>query len=318
MGRPIINLKDMRFGRLVVLERVENRSRKHGQSIPYWKCKCDCGTIKIIDGSQLREGSSQSCGCLQKELLSQRRLIDLTGKRFGRLLVLGRGENATYELSGDSAVRWNCICDCGNYTTVLGGHLKKKKNQTASCGCLQKERARDALLIDLTGKKFGKLTVISRIDNEKSNSVKWICKCDCGNTIHVFGSNLKRGGTVSCGCSTESIMASYLKKYFSNKYNCIIEYKIFKNPETNHYLSYDIYLSDYNIFIEVNGTQHYQFTEYFHRNIENFKYSKKLDRMKRKFARKNGKYIEIDLRKIKTKEKAIAYIEKTIGGINAK
>lgn len=63
-------LKDMtglRFGRWTVIERAEYRS---GQV--YWLCKCDCGTIKSVQGKHLRSGKTTSCGCLSREMLSQR------------------------------------------------------------------------------------------------------------------------------------------------------------------------------------------------------------------------------------------------------
>lgn len=54
--------------------------------------------------------------------------------------------------------------------------------------------------IDLTGQKFGRLTVIERADKTKCGSVKWLCKCDCGNEVVVNGTALRNGGTKSCGC----------------------------------------------------------------------------------------------------------------------
>lgn len=54
--------------------------------------------------------------------------------------------------------------------------------------------------VDLTGKKFGRLTVIRETDQRKSGSVVWECKCDCGNTVFVSQNHLSRGATVSCGC----------------------------------------------------------------------------------------------------------------------
>jgi hypothetical protein len=53
---------------------------------------------------------------------------------------------------------------------------------------------------DLTGKKFGRLTVIERMPNNANNKVVWRCKCDCGNEAVVIGSRLYTGKTVSCGC----------------------------------------------------------------------------------------------------------------------
>lgn len=55
-------------------------------------------------------------------------------------------------------------------------------------------------LIDLRGKRFGKL-VVDRIGNtNKHNQRPWICKCDCGKETEAFGSNLRRGHNKSCGC----------------------------------------------------------------------------------------------------------------------
>lgn len=54
-------------------------------------------------------------------------------------------------------------------------------------------------LIDLTGQRFGRLTVISRIENVGHNT-SWLCKCDCGNEKIVSGNNLRNGSTKSCGC----------------------------------------------------------------------------------------------------------------------
>lgn len=55
---------------------------------------------------------------------------------------------------------------------------------------------------DLTGQKFGKLTVIKQSEIRKNNKVTWECKCDCGNPniVYVNTSNLNNGGTKSCGC----------------------------------------------------------------------------------------------------------------------
>lgn len=55
--------------------------------------------------------------------------------------------------------------------------------------------------IDLTGQKFGKLTVMSFADMDRERRSLWVCKCECGN-IHVVKSNsLKTNHTKSCGCA---------------------------------------------------------------------------------------------------------------------
>lgn len=54
--------------------------------------------------------------------------------------------------------------------------------------------------IDLTGKRFTRLTVIKYDGVASNNQSMWICKCDCGNTSKVMYGNLTNGSTKSCGC----------------------------------------------------------------------------------------------------------------------
>lgn len=61
------NLLGHQFGRWKVIERVENDKLRRSM----WKCKCDCGNIKIVPSSALRRGQSKSCGCFHNELASK-------------------------------------------------------------------------------------------------------------------------------------------------------------------------------------------------------------------------------------------------------
>lgn len=64
-----MRLKDLigeRFGRLVVIERAENRQFPCGASVVCWKCRCDCGNIVTVCGSGLRNGT-KSCGCAKNK-----------------------------------------------------------------------------------------------------------------------------------------------------------------------------------------------------------------------------------------------------------
>lgn len=54
-----INLKGMRFDRLLVVERDFSRSRR-----AWWKCQCDCGAVAVVASDKLRSGHTRSCGCL--------------------------------------------------------------------------------------------------------------------------------------------------------------------------------------------------------------------------------------------------------------
>lgn len=64
------------------------------------------------------------------------RMIDLTGKTFGRLTVLGAHGMSK---EGLNHVLWKCLCSCGNSKVILGPSLRNGK--TNSCGCLHRERA---------------------------------------------------------------------------------------------------------------------------------------------------------------------------------
>ena len=84
-----------------------------------------------------------------------------------------------------------CQCECGNKKEISSSNLKDKK--TLSCGCLHSQIASNKHSIDITGQKFGKLTVLKRT-SEIGEAVKWLCQCECGSLIEVRGSNLKKEG----------------------------------------------------------------------------------------------------------------------------
>lgn len=59
--------------------------------------------------------------------------------------------------------------------------------------------------IDLTGQRFGRLTVIKEAGRDKRNNVMWACKCDCGVSVVVNGRSLRLGHTKSCGCYNSDV-----------------------------------------------------------------------------------------------------------------
>lgn len=127
---------------------------------------------------------------------------DLTGQRFGRLTVLELEQEPYRSPGGKPARRWRCRCDCGREITVLQNALTGK-NGTRSCGCARKETSR-ASAKDMTGQRFGRLTVLSpcELDAPKSNGQRmgWLCRCDCGREIVRTRKNLLSGKVLSCGC----------------------------------------------------------------------------------------------------------------------
>lgn len=88
--------------------------------------------------------------------------------------------------------------------------------------------------------KFGRLLVIRRTD--KSGKPRWLCKCDCGNELEVYGYNLTSGNTKSCGClQKERASVSHFKHGACNA----ASYSVWEsmknrcsNPKTKAYLRY--------------------------------------------------------------------------------
>lgn len=164
-----------------------------------WICRCDCGNVKSLYSSNVKRGLTQSCGCLHSKVVSDRLTKDIVGQKFGRLTVLER--DTTRPKS--KGVFWICLCECGNKTTVITQSLKN--GDTQSCGCLKSETTSKRLSLDLTNKKFGKLTVIDRdgtfIGSDGTQYSQWLCKCECGTLKTIRGHDLVRGSVTSCGCS---------------------------------------------------------------------------------------------------------------------
>ena len=69
--------------------------------------------------------------------------------------------------------------------------------------------------INLVGVKYGKLTVVSLVEDVASAKVptRWLCKCECGNEVSVLGYNLRNGNTRSCGCVQREKAASRVRTH---------------------------------------------------------------------------------------------------------
>lgn len=110
--------------------------------------------------------------------------IDLTGQKFGDWTVVERVSNDKH-----NNARYLCRCVCGKENEVNAHSLTSGKS--LSCGCNRTK--------DLTGRRFGKLLVIKRVENNKFNKTQYLCRCDCGRETVKLASLLLSGKTTSCG-----------------------------------------------------------------------------------------------------------------------
>jgi hypothetical protein len=68
-------------------------------------------------------------------------------------------------------------------------------------------------LIDLTGKRFGRLTVLSIDEKSRLTETRWRCQCDCGKVTSVDGVRLRSGKTKSYGCLANELTSLRSKKH---------------------------------------------------------------------------------------------------------
>lgn len=123
--------------------------------------------------------------------------IDRTGQRFGALVVKERATGSGLR----RRTRWLCQCDCGETSIVEAASLVG--GLTTSCGCgIHKHAARAR---DLTGRRYGKLTVIECTGRDLVGQFLWRCQCDCGGERTSTGRTLNMGHATSCGCGRRGL-----------------------------------------------------------------------------------------------------------------
>lgn len=214
-----------------------------------------------------------------------RKYIDLTGQTINGIKVIGIVD----EKGGlGKHRRWNCICPkCNNHFIVASQHLRDKEHPISMCrNCSLKEYD------DLTGKKFGRLTVLSRYNDTHNKRVVFKCKCECGSIVSVQGNHLTTGEIISCGCvisKSEEIISDLLQRY-NVRFD---KQKTFNECKDKAFLRFDFYLVDYNSVIEYQGIQHFEPINMFG-GYEKFLNQIRRDRIKKEFCCSAGiKYYEI-------------------------
>ncbi len=97
----LINLKGMRFGKLLVLDKAEARQ----DAVTRWVCQCDCGNMCVVYSYSLRHGLQKSCGCGRRK--------NIEGLRYGSLTAIERSDKYIEPTGHGKKFLWKCLCDCG-------------------------------------------------------------------------------------------------------------------------------------------------------------------------------------------------------------
>lgn len=145
------DLTGVRFGHLTVIGLDHSDGRK-----TYWKCRCDCGNMRVVIRSLLTRGTVTYC---------RGHYENMVGRKFNHLTVI-RDMYVPGQMDGRQ--RWECICDCGNITYANANQLIKGTKKT--CGCLYKTEADK--IKRTTRKRLGLIYhgIVQRCYNPKSDA----------------------------------------------------------------------------------------------------------------------------------------------------
>ncbi len=204
------DLSNKKYGKWLVKYPCEAEYDKNGQKKKLkYHCICECGTEKDVTAYDLLSG--KSTGCIHCRKTKSVIFTDISGMKYGRWTVLYQCKKEK-SASCSEVLKWHCRCECGEERDV--NHYNLINGKSLSCGCLQREQEYE----NLVGKRFGKLTILSRTDDifnkDGHKRIVWHCQCDCGNFTDVLGASIRAGKTKSCGhCGYECIPGTSARDY---------------------------------------------------------------------------------------------------------
>ncbi len=118
------DITGQRFGRLVAVRPTEKKA--NGGRV--WEFICDCGNRLEAPISKVTSGNTNSCGCYRTDIVREINYVDLSGRRFGMLEVIGKSKETK-----NGALLWECRCDCGKIVQYTTNQLNT--GAKLNCGC---------------------------------------------------------------------------------------------------------------------------------------------------------------------------------------
>lgn len=218
-----------RFGKLLVIAETDPNITPSGNKTRRFICKCDCGNTVTVLRSELVSGRT-SCGCARWE----KSRIDLTGQRFGRLVVEKR-VRLEKPLPNGTITGWLCRCDCGNEVVYTTKDLRN--TGTISCGCALSDAAKLKVQNNFNQRYGG--TEIAAIRPERGankNSVTGVKGVYWSKREGCYIAKLQlRGKTMTVGRSKSLEKAMLARQKAEEEYYAPIieEYEKSKNEESN-------------------------------------------------------------------------------------
>ena len=224
-GSQLVDYTGLRFSHLTVIERVPGKNGYKGYAV--WRCKCDCGRYAEYESRALKIGRAKDCGddaCpYHTEAVRKRyRFEDLTGQRFGKLVVTGPvmaqvPEDNKRDPEKKSSPALKTKMDT-QYSAEYGIDLPSEppseplEPSSEAPSELPSEPLESSTVVDAAEKsRFYNPKSIKR---DKHGRALWNCICDCGNTVVTSKSQLRAGYRKSCGCLFQPPRKDWVGKRF--------------------------------------------------------------------------------------------------------
>lgn len=223
------DLKGQRFGRLIVMDRVENN--KFGKS--QWLCRCDCGKNVIVNAGGLKSGNTKSCGCLKRDSASQR---FKKGNRYeikGDTAVLYTSKGTSFVIDTEDllevlSVTWNISKD-----GYVRGHLKNNRGVTLH-----------RFVMGVTDKHI----CVDHINHDKSDNRKSnlrVCTYSQNNMNRYTGSSNSSGLTGVCWDNQHQRWRAFIG--VNDRNICLGFYKSFDEAKAARKRGEDKYFGEYSL-----------------------------------------------------------------------
>lgn len=276
------NLVGQKFGFLTVTKMLYDYN---GTNRTKCLCDCDCGTKDVLRiPYTMKKAVLSSCGCAKKQIIQEHCGKDITGEKYGRLLI----QKIIWDAEEPMVV---CQCDCGSIVTLRKHEVQS--GHTKSCGCLKIEHWNEVNNVDHSGKisETG-VKILSKAGKNKKNQQLWNCECVCGEIFQELPARILNGHVRSCGCIKKSngelLIESFLK---AHNVPYVAQYKFDDcKSDRNYVLHFDFAIIKENKaihIIEYDGMQHFIPIDNFG-GEESFKRSQIRDSIKNEYCKRNG------------------------------
>lgn len=198
MVKRVFDDEGVVYNNLKIIQKVQPKITPKGDRVTRVEAEClYCGKVKEYTWSKIKSGHTKSCGCT-----SPGRQKNIQGLRHGKLVAI----KSTGIKKGGS-ILWDLQCDCGNTHQLTVSQFTS--GSSGSCGCMQYQ----GNPLDLTGKKFNRLTGVKPVHINNSGQYVWEWLCDCGNSHITPATSVIQEHTKSCGCYAKEVAGSHSKTH---------------------------------------------------------------------------------------------------------